>query len=227
MDLGPRKPSEEEERPEQEAEHDRYSAAVLFHPRSQGAEHVRGPLRDQRIEADEHENRDGEDHEHQPERRDAAFEGSRLDAMISSMQATKIARFLIWSGKSAIPKPNALVGDMAFIDSIHLGGCASGSGAFRRLLMPRTMRRAPTATPMTRPAVETALPAPPKRASPAIPIAAQVVKYPSASAIALGRGLSEPKEQDGEEEQGWGDRTTNGQDDELWEKGAHEPFDAP
>jgi hypothetical protein len=59
--------------------------------------------------------------------------------------------------------------------------------------MPRTMSRAPTATLMTRAAVETALPAPPKRVSPAIPTTAQVVKYPSARAPALARALLEPR----------------------------------
>jgi hypothetical protein len=109
------------------------------------------------------------------------------------MHATKIARFLIWSGKSAIPNPNALAGDMELIDSIHLGGCASGSGALRRLLRPSTMSKPPTITLMTRPIVEAALSAPPKRVRPATPIAAQVVKYPSARAVALGRGLREPR----------------------------------
>jgi len=46
---------------------------------------------------------------------------------------------------------------------------------------------------MTRPIVEAPVSAPPKRVSPTIPIAAQVVKYPSARAVALGRGLREPK----------------------------------
>src|SRR5215210_7937273 len=41
--------------------------------------------------------------------------------------------------------------------------------------------------------VEVAASSPPKRVSPTIPIAAQVVKYPSARAVALGRDLREPK----------------------------------
>src|SRR5215210_8176426 len=113
--------------------------------------------------------------------------------MISSMQATKIARFLIWSGKSTIPNPNALGGDIELIDSIHLGGGASGSGAFRRLLIPITTSRAPTETLMTRPTVETAPSAPPKRRRPKIPMPAQVVKYPSAREPALEIGLLELK----------------------------------
>src|SRR5215207_5102700 len=50
-----------------------------------------------------------------------------------------MARFLIWIGKSANPTPKALGGDMELVDSIHLGGDTSGSGALRRLLRPRTM----------------------------------------------------------------------------------------
>src|SRR5215212_4727487 len=46
---------------------------------------------------------------------------------------------------------------------------------------------------MTRPIVEAPVSAPPKRVSPTMPIAAQVVKYPSARAAALGRGLRELK----------------------------------
>src|SRR5215203_6014971 len=113
--------------------------------------------------------------------------------MIRFKQATKMARFLTCSGKSAIPNPNALGGDMTFIDSIHAGGDASGSGESSRLLRPRTMSRAPIVMLMTRPIVETVLSAPPKRMSPEIPTTAQVVKYPSARALALGRGLQEPK----------------------------------
>src|SRR5215211_659498 len=113
--------------------------------------------------------------------------------MIRFKQATKIARFLTCSGKSAIPNPNALGGDMESIDFIHLGWDASGSGEPSRLLSPRTMSRAPTVTLMTRPTVEIVLSAPPKRMSPEIPITAQVVKYPSPRALALGRCLWEPK----------------------------------
>src|SRR5215208_192102 len=119
--------------------------------------------------------------------------GLRLAAAISSRQAMKIARFLIWSRKNTIPNPNALGGDTEFIDSIHLGGCASGSRAVSRLLVPKTSSRPPTIALMTRPNVEAALSPPPKRVSPTIPIAAQVVKYPSARAVALGRGLRESK----------------------------------
>src|SRR5215211_1498082 len=67
----------EEERSEHEAEHDRDPAVVLLHPCPQGPEHLRGPLWHGCIETDEHENRDGEDHEHQPERHGAA---SRAEA---------------------------------------------------------------------------------------------------------------------------------------------------
>jgi hypothetical protein len=77
--------------------------------------------------------------------------------------------------------------------------------------MPRTMSRAPTATLMTRPAVETALPAPPKRVSPAIPTTAQVAKYPSARAPALARGLLEPRSKM-VSRQRRSDRTAGGQD---------------
>src|SRR5215208_2976775 len=119
--------------------------------------------------------------------------GLRLDATIRLKHATKIARFLICSGKSATPIPKALGGDMKSIDSIHPGGEASGSGALSRLLKLRTMSRAPTVTLMTLPTMERMLSAPPKRISPETPIAAQVAKYPSARAPALGRGLREPR----------------------------------
>src|SRR5215207_11089987 len=123
----------------------------------------------------------------------ALLRGPRLAAAIRLTHATKIARFLIWSEKSAIPTPNALGGDTELIDFIHLDGCASGSGAFSRLLRPSATSRPPTIALMTRPIVEAALSAPPKRASPTTPIAALVVKYPSARDVALGRGLREPK----------------------------------
>src|SRR5215208_589400 len=123
----------------------------------------------------------------------ALLRGLRLAAATRLTHATKIARFLIWSGKSAIPNANALGGDMELIDSIHLGGCASGSAAWSRLLRPRTTSRPPTVTLMIRPVVEAALSPPPKRVSPTIPVAAQVVTYPSTRAVALGRGLREPK----------------------------------
>src|SRR5215217_7023599 len=123
----------------------------------------------------------------------ALLRGLRLAAATRLTHATKIARFLIWSGKSAIPNANALGGDMELIDSIHLGGCASGSAAWSRLLRPRTTSRPPTVTLMIRPVVEAALSPPPKRVSPTIPIAAQVVTYPSTRAVALGRGLRDPK----------------------------------
>ena len=42
---------------------------------------------------------------------------------------------------------------------------------------------------MIRPTVEAVLSAPPERWSPEMPITAQVVKYPGARALALGRGL--------------------------------------
>src|SRR5215207_6179243 len=67
--------SEEEERSEHEAEHDRDRAAVLLHPRPQGTEHRRGPLWHGCIEADQHENRNSENHQHQPERHDATSRG--------------------------------------------------------------------------------------------------------------------------------------------------------
>src|ERR671910_473678 len=122
--------------------------------------------------------------------------GPRFAVAIRLTHATKMARFLIWIGKSAIPNPNALTGDTDLIDSIHLGGGASGSGTLRRLLRPRTISRPPTDALKTRPTIEVAPPAPaapPKRVSPATPVAVQVVKYPSARAVALGRGLWEPK----------------------------------
>jgi hypothetical protein len=82
---------------------------------------------------------------------------------------------------------------MEFIDSIHLSGDASGSEESSRLLKPRTMSRAPTVALMIRPTAATVLSAPPKSRSPERPITAQVVKYPSARALALGRGLWEPR----------------------------------
>src|SRR5215203_25795 len=86
--------------------------------------------------------------------------GPRLAAAIRLTHATKIARFLIWTGKSTIPTPNALGGDMEPIDSIHIGGCASGSGALSRLLRPSTTSRPPTIALMTRPMVEAPVSAP-------------------------------------------------------------------
>jgi hypothetical protein len=82
---------------------------------------------------------------------------------------------------------------MESIDAIYLGGDASGSGESSKLLRPSTMSRPPTVALMRRPTVETVLSAPPKRTSPEMPITAQVVKYPSARALALGRGLWEPR----------------------------------
>src|SRR5829696_4698831 len=101
--------------------------------------------------------------------------GPRLAVAIRLTHATEIARFLIWTGKSAIPNPNALAGVIVFICSIHPGGCALGSGALKRFLRSRTTSRVPTTALMTRWIVEAASPAavaPAKRVSPAIPIAA-------------------------------------------------------
>src|SRR5215203_853523 len=117
----------------------------------------------------------------------------RPDAMMRFKHATKIARFLTCSGKSAIPNAKALVGELLSMDSSHPGGEAPGSGEPSRLPRPSTMSSAPTATQITRPAVEMALPASPKRRSPKMPTTAQTVKYPSASAPALGRGRREPR----------------------------------
>jgi hypothetical protein len=129
------------------------------------------------IEADEHENGIAKTTSTSPSATALPRE-LRLAAAIRLTHATKITRFLIWSGKSAIPNPNALGGDMELIDSIHLGGCASGYGALRRLLRPRTISRPPTEALITRPAVEapSAPAAPSKRVSPAMPMAAQVAK---------------------------------------------------
>src|SRR5215218_5659719 len=82
---------------------------------------------------------------------------------------------------------------MASIDCIHLGCDTSGSGEASRLLRPRTMSSAPIVVLMTRPTVETMFSAPPKRTRPEIPITTQVVKYPSARAAALRRGLRDPR----------------------------------
>ena len=48
-------------------------ARLFFSSSLQGPEHARGPTRHGQIEADEHEDRDDEDHEHKPERHDAAL----------------------------------------------------------------------------------------------------------------------------------------------------------
>src|SRR5215211_255908 len=119
--------------------------------------------------------------------------GPRLDTMIRFKQATKIARFLTCSGKSTIPNPNTLGGDMESMDSIHFGGVESGSGGASTVLSPRTRSNTPIVTLMTRPTVETAASAPLKSVIPEIPITAHVVKYPSMRAPALGRGLWEPR----------------------------------
>src|SRR5215217_5425886 len=117
----------------------------------------------------------------------------RPDAMMRFKHATKIARFLTCSGKSAIPNAKALVGELLSMDFSHPGGEAPAWVEPSRLLRPSTMSNAPTATLITRPAVEMALPASPKRTSPEMPITAQTVKYPSASAPALERGRREPR----------------------------------
>jgi hypothetical protein len=61
------------------------------------------------------------------------------------------------------------------------------------LFKPKTTSSPPTIALMTRPTAKAVLPVPPKRVSPETPITAQVAKYPSARAPALGRGLREPK----------------------------------
>src|SRR5215211_1304480 len=70
--LLPGETSDEKERSEREAEHHRDRAVVPLYPCPQGAEHARSSIRRGRVEADEHNHRDGEDHEHQPERHGAA-----------------------------------------------------------------------------------------------------------------------------------------------------------
>jgi hypothetical protein len=64
--------------------------------------------------------------------------------------------------------------------------------SLRKKNVPSTKQCATVAL-MIRPTVETVLSTPPKRWSPEMPITAQVVKYPSARALALGRGLWELK----------------------------------
>src|SRR3954463_14302894 len=64
--------SDEEERSEHEAEHNRDRAVVLLHPRPQQAKYVRGSLRRGCIEAHKHENRYGEDQDHHHESYDAS-----------------------------------------------------------------------------------------------------------------------------------------------------------
>jgi hypothetical protein len=108
----------------------------------------------------------------------------------------KIARFLIWIGKSAIPNPKALAGVIELIDSADLGRCALGSGALKRLHRRRTMRRASTVALMTWSTIvvaSSAPAAPAKRVSPTIPIATQTAKCLSPRVVALARGFREPK----------------------------------
>jgi hypothetical protein len=50
--------------------------------------------------------------------------GPRFAVPIRFTQATKMARFLICTGKSAIPKAKALAGVIEVIDPIHMGGRA-------------------------------------------------------------------------------------------------------
>jgi len=95
------------------------------------------------------------------------------------MHATKIARFLIWSGNSTIPIPNALASVMELAATIHLGRDASGSGVLKSLYRPKTMSSTPSVTLITRPIVEAVLPAPavpPNRMSPATPTTAHTAK---------------------------------------------------
>src|SRR5918993_933849 len=97
MGLRSPEPSEEEESPEQKAERDRYGAAVLLHPPPQGAERPRGPLGRGRIQADEHEYREGEYREHKPERQNAALgaearRDDQLYARYEDREALDLAR---------------------------------------------------------------------------------------------------------------------------------------
>jgi hypothetical protein len=100
----------------------------------------------------------------------------RFDAMIRFKHAIKMARFLTCNGKRAIPNAKARDGELLSRDCSHPGGEAAGSGEPSRLLSPSTIRSTPTAALITRPIVEMALPASPKRTSPATPITAQTVK---------------------------------------------------
>jgi hypothetical protein len=83
----------------------------------------------------------------------------KLAVAIRLMHAVKIARFLIWSGNSTIPIPNALAGVMELTDSIHLDGWTSGSRTLQRLLRPRTTSRAPIVALVTQSTIETEPPA--------------------------------------------------------------------
>src|SRR5215213_2343822 len=51
--LRPREATDQEERPQHEAKHNRDRAAVLLHPNPQGLQHCRGKLWQGRVEADE------------------------------------------------------------------------------------------------------------------------------------------------------------------------------
>ena len=119
--------SEEEERSEHAAEHDRDRAAILRHPRPQGAENSEARCGTAAYRPISASNGMGKTTSTSLGAT-ALLRGLRLAAAIRLTHATGIARFLIRTGKSAILNPNAL-GDMELTDSIHLGGCASGLGA--------------------------------------------------------------------------------------------------
>ena len=71
MVLRFREASKEEKRSEHEAKHDRDRPVVPPHPPPQRLEYGRCPLWGGHVETDERENRYGEDHDNEPERRDA------------------------------------------------------------------------------------------------------------------------------------------------------------
>jgi hypothetical protein len=142
--------------------------------------------------------------------------------MIRFRHATKTAKFLTWSGKSAIPNTNALGGDMKPIDSSHPGWDASGSGDLSRLLSPQDEEQG----------TERYADDPADRRDDALLSAEEYEsrdtdyragsEIPERESTGVWEGPQGTEKQDGKEEQRGRDRAPDGQDDEPGEGIAHE-----
>src|SRR5215204_197478 len=220
INLRFREPAEEEQRSEQEAEHDRYSAVVVPHPCLQGAEHLRGAFGHSRKEADEREHRDGEDHEHKHECRDAALKTkARRNDQVQARDEDREVLDLDREERHPEPERRGRRHGVYRLHPLRWG----------RVWI-RRVRQAPYAKDdeqgSDRHADDTASrgddtlrPAEENEPRDAYDRAGSEV--PEREGTGIGEGPLGTQEQDGEEEQGGRDRATDVQDDEPRESVAH------
>src|SRR5215212_3931457 len=219
--LRSREASREEDRREHEAEQDRDLTVVPLHPGSQRLKHLRGPLREGRVEADQHENRDGENEEHQAERQDAAQrtkarDGDEVEARDEDGEVFDLDREYRHpeyersgrrDGPYGLHPPGRLSVGIRYVEEApeakddeqapdrNAEYPFDGMGGISRI---------------------------PEDGEPHNAYHQADCEVAEREGRGVGKGPVRTQEQDGEEEQGRRDRATDGQDDELGERLAHE-----